>query len=399
MAQLPLRVRLGYATGHVLNDLTATLWFTYYLVYTHEVIQFPDALAGSLLLLGQVVDAISTPIIGLASDALDRGLCGYGKRKSWHLLGSVCVILSCPFLYLKCLPCDDQTAQWLRLAYYVPAISLFQFGWAAVQTAHLAMIPELSADSSERTELGAWRNAMTVFSSVVVYALAFVFLSLEKDHPLGPCNATTTSPLVTSSEHYGCHELLPTFESENFRNGSASVTPSDAPAFANLTITSVAIGIVFTVVFHFLVPEGKLQRSLTTGTRCNGNCGTNPRVNVVNESPSDEDEPLINDTDSSIANQDNLAASVNSTSDEQADVDLLVNHCSEARSVKAPACSVPIVCESCNGNARSARMTWRGWIVEPQFWIVSCPNFVPVFLEFLHTDSHEKPDRVGIGTA
>lgn len=42
--------------------------------------------AGVLLLVGQVADAICTPVIGYESDQAPG--CGtYGKRKTWHLVG------------------------------------------------------------------------------------------------------------------------------------------------------------------------------------------------------------------------------------------------------------------------------------------------------------------------
>ena len=41
--------------------------------------------AGYLMLIGQVSDALCTPLIGYESD--QSLACRYGKRKSWHLLG------------------------------------------------------------------------------------------------------------------------------------------------------------------------------------------------------------------------------------------------------------------------------------------------------------------------
>ena len=37
MSQLRLGQRLGYGLGHVLNDLCASMWFTYLLLYYHQV--------------------------------------------------------------------------------------------------------------------------------------------------------------------------------------------------------------------------------------------------------------------------------------------------------------------------------------------------------------------------
>ena len=36
----------------------------------------------------QVADALATPFVGYESDRIN-GFCGYGKRKSWHLLGKL----------------------------------------------------------------------------------------------------------------------------------------------------------------------------------------------------------------------------------------------------------------------------------------------------------------------
>jgi len=80
--------KLSYSVGHVLNDLCACLWFTYLLLFLRQVVQLSSASAGYLLLWGQVVDAISTPAIGWACDRM-RGMWGYGRRKSWHALGTV----------------------------------------------------------------------------------------------------------------------------------------------------------------------------------------------------------------------------------------------------------------------------------------------------------------------
>ena len=43
-------------------------------------------MSGFLMMIGQVADAVATPLIGLQSDG-GRGLCGYGRRKTWHALG------------------------------------------------------------------------------------------------------------------------------------------------------------------------------------------------------------------------------------------------------------------------------------------------------------------------
>lgn len=92
--RLPLSLRLAYGTGHVLNDICASMWFTYLLVFFHLVLGFDPTLCGVVLLIGQVADAMVTPFVGLHSDRNDDfWLCRYGRRKTWHLLGIVYIYI------------------------------------------------------------------------------------------------------------------------------------------------------------------------------------------------------------------------------------------------------------------------------------------------------------------
>lgn len=89
-----LKQQLAYGIGHILNDVCASLWFTYFLVFFHLVLEFSAAQAGYLMLIGQVVDALSTPLIGYHSDHTNNHLSTkYGRRKLWHLFGElICII-------------------------------------------------------------------------------------------------------------------------------------------------------------------------------------------------------------------------------------------------------------------------------------------------------------------
>lgn len=88
--RLPWHRRLAFGIGHILNDLCAAMWFSYLLLYFHNVLNFSNTSAGYLLLIGQVADALATPLIGYESDNTN-GFCKYTKRKSWHLLGEFCL--------------------------------------------------------------------------------------------------------------------------------------------------------------------------------------------------------------------------------------------------------------------------------------------------------------------
>ena len=66
--KLGIVTRLGYGTGHVLNDMTATIWLSYFLLFFHNVIQSSNTNAGLILMAGQVVDGIASILVGILSD-------------------------------------------------------------------------------------------------------------------------------------------------------------------------------------------------------------------------------------------------------------------------------------------------------------------------------------------
>uniref|UniRef100_A0AAQ6IC46 Major facilitator superfamily domain-containing protein 12 n=1 Tax=Anabas testudineus TaxID=64144 RepID=A0AAQ6IC46_ANATE len=214
---LPLPRRLSYAVGHFLNDLCASMWFTYLLVFYHSVLGFRNTNAGILLLVGQVADAVCTPLIGYESDRTPG--CGkYGKRKTWHLVGTLSVMLSFAFIFNQCLRCDTLTPQSASLTYFVPFIIIFQFGWAATQISHLSLIPELVTCEHAKVELTAYRYAFTVIANITVYAVAYLLFHIQA--------GTDDSQL------------------------GDTLGPVDMPIFRNLALIVLAIGAFFSILFH-----------------------------------------------------------------------------------------------------------------------------------------------------
>ena len=173
--------KLSYGLGHVFNDLCASMWFTYLLPFFQQVLGFDAMFAGVILLTGQLADGISTLFVGYFSDkGDDLWLCSrYGKRKTWHLIGTICVVLSFPFIFMPCIECADSD-QSTQLAYYLVFVVVFQFGWAATQISHLAMIPDLSSCTHERTGLTSVRYAFTVISNVSIYITTWIVLGMKE---------------------------------------------------------------------------------------------------------------------------------------------------------------------------------------------------------------------------
>ncbi|XP_013360690.1 PREDICTED: major facilitator superfamily domain-containing protein 12 isoform X1 [Chinchilla lanigera] len=226
--------RLSYAVGHFLNDLCASMWFTYLLLYLHSVRAYSSRGAGLLLLLGQVADGLCTPLVGYEADRAAGGRCArYGPRKAWHLAGTICVLLSFPFIFSPCLGCGASTPEWAALLYYGPFIVVFQFGWAATQIAHLSLIPELVTSDHEKVELTALRYAFTVVANIAVYGAAWLLLHLQASAHAGPTEDITMA---------------------------GQLGDQDVPVFRNLSLAVVGVGAVFSLLFHLGTRERRRPR-------------------------------------------------------------------------------------------------------------------------------------------
>ncbi|KHJ47745.1 transporter, major facilitator family protein [Trichuris suis] len=215
--------RVAFGFGHVYNDLCASMWFSYLLVFFKKVLLFSGPAAGHIFLIGQISDAIATPIVGFESDRTDNyQVCiRYGRRKSLHLIGTLLVFASFAFLFMRCFGCTygttRSTPEWVQLIYYAPFVVIFQLGWASVQIGHLALIPELSPYKDERATLNGIRYAFTVFASIVTFALVYLFVGQDAVH--------------------------------------SDVTPHDAAGFSTVGFIVTGVGLAFSILFHLGIRE------------------------------------------------------------------------------------------------------------------------------------------------
>nr|XP_034171566.1 major facilitator superfamily domain-containing protein 12-like [Osmia lignaria]XP_034171567.1 major facilitator superfamily domain-containing protein 12-like [Osmia lignaria] len=209
--KLSASTKAAYALGHIFNDLTAAMWFSYTLIYFQRVALLEPITAGALLLLGQIVDAFVTPIFGLLVDR-------YLKKKIWHIIGSFMVTMTFPVIFGG----FAEPSNTAVMLIYVVSITVFQIGWAAVQISHLSMIPSLTNSLLTRADLTAIRYSAQVGAAVVVFVVTWI--------------------------------VLPTNEEAVIR-----LTQQDSYKFRNIVLTLTSIGLVSTVLFHVFLKGNLLE--------------------------------------------------------------------------------------------------------------------------------------------
>ncbi|CAI5729268.1 hypothetical protein KXD40_008573 [Peronospora effusa] len=191
---------LAYGVGHVLNDMCASTWFSYLLVFLRHAVVMSPVDSAIVMFCGQIADGLATPLVGVFSDRSSGLSClGLGRRKTWLAIGSLLVMVCFFFVFATCLPqwFSDSPSRFIMLVYYSTAASIFNIGWATVQVSHMAMVPELSEDDNIRCILNSTRYAFTILSNVLIFC---VFLILLRDvAPFGVPDAEKFTLLAYTS--------------------------------------------------------------------------------------------------------------------------------------------------------------------------------------------------------
>ncbi|KAF8568776.1 hypothetical protein P879_06080 [Paragonimus westermani] len=268
--------RLAYGAGQMQKDLAASVLSIFSILYFENCLSIHSVQVGSLWLYGQVVNAVSTPLIGYFSDRatnqsehLDtvkqsfgeeqsrlsrilvvlRSRLGLSNRKVWHLYGSLMLTISLPALFGQ----PEQFAYyplWAKLLVCGSLLTFVQIGWAAVQIAHLTMINSLSTDQAERVLLVSLRYFFASVGDISTFLLSYILLQEKTPRETITLhlvdeqsrNTSTTSPFISASN-----------SSRSFTGSQFTI--KDMPFFRNISLLLTAYGALFVICFQLCVPE------------------------------------------------------------------------------------------------------------------------------------------------
>ncbi|MEG3435652.1 MFS transporter [Pannus brasiliensis CCIBt3594] len=172
--KLHLATKIAYGAGDLGPAITANISVFYLLFFFTDVAGLPAGLAGSVLMIGKIADAINDPIIGMWSDRTNTR---WGRRIPWMLCGAL------PFgiIYLLqwLIPTDNQG---LLFVYYVIIGIFFNITYTIVSLPYQALTPELTLDYNERTSLNSVRFAFSIGGSILSLILYILVTNAYPDN-------------------------------------------------------------------------------------------------------------------------------------------------------------------------------------------------------------------------
>ncbi len=179
--KLNLSTKFAYGSGDMGPAITANLLVFFLLYFFTNVAGLPAGMAGSILAIGKIGDAVNDPIIGILSD---RTRTKWGRRIPWMLFSTIPFGI---FFFLQWLvpsfSTDPNVNNWCLFAYYIIVATLFNIAYTAVNLPYTALTPELTQDYNERTNLNSFRFAFSIGGSIFSLILATFIFQLYPDNP------------------------------------------------------------------------------------------------------------------------------------------------------------------------------------------------------------------------
>lgn len=178
--KLNLKTKLAYGAGDLGPAITSGIAVFFLLVFFTNVAGIPAGLAGSILMVGKIWDAVNDPFVGVLTDKTKSRR--WGRRLPWLLYGAIPFGV---FFFLQWIVprfSTDPTAQlWGLFWYYVVIGLISQVFYTVVSLPYTAMTPELTQDYDERTTLNGFRFAFSIGGSILSLILAQVIFSQIAD--------------------------------------------------------------------------------------------------------------------------------------------------------------------------------------------------------------------------
>lgn len=174
--KLYFTTKLAFGAGDMGPALTANILVFFLLPFLTNVAGLNPTLAGSVLFVGKVSDAINDPIIGMMSD---RTSTKWGRRIPWIIFSAIPFGLIFFLQWIVPHFSDNSSLNnTLLFIYYLIIGIVFNIFYTAVNLPYQALTPELTQDYNERTSLNSFRFSFSIGASIFSLILAGIVFQI-----------------------------------------------------------------------------------------------------------------------------------------------------------------------------------------------------------------------------
>lgn len=172
--KLSLWRKIGYGLGDIYGGGSGIIIGFYYLYFLTDVVRINPSLAGTVILISKVYDAITDPFEGVISDRTRTRL---GRRRPYLLAGIPLVFLSFFALFYPI----DLAQEMHRFLFVILSYLFFSTVVSIVMLNYSALQSEMTLDYNERTALSSVRILFSTLSSILCAVLPLEIVKLFPD--------------------------------------------------------------------------------------------------------------------------------------------------------------------------------------------------------------------------
>lgn len=235
--KLSFWLKLAYGAGDLGPAITANISSFYLLIFFTNVAGISPALAGSILMVGKIWDAINDPIMGVLTDRTESQR--WGRRLPWLLYGAVPFGITFVLQWIVPQFSSNRAINiWGLFAYYVVIGLISQVFYTIVNLPYTAMTPELTQNYDERTSLNSFRFAFSIGGSMFSLILAQIIFNRVKEPQsqylilAGLCGVIATVGLLSCV--FGVRDRILAFEVK--RTQKSFGKPAETPLIEQFKI-------------------------------------------------------------------------------------------------------------------------------------------------------------------
>lgn len=155
-----LLAKLGYGCGDIYGGGSFIIVGVLYLVFLTDVEGLSGTLAGMIVLIGKIWDAVNDPFMGSLTD---RTRSRYGRRRVYFLFGSIPVLLSWIMLWYS----FGISGTAGKFIYYTFVYILFSTAFTIVMVPYNSILADMTPDYNQRSSFTGVRLGFSAASAII----------------------------------------------------------------------------------------------------------------------------------------------------------------------------------------------------------------------------------------
>lgn len=230
---LDLKEKIIFGSGDLFIGGTQVILAFYYLRFLTDVIQITPALAGTIVLISKIWDAISDPMMGVLTDNTRTR---WGRRKPYFFLAFFGIISSFVLLWY---PVDFSTTP-MKFLYVLITYLYFSTVATITLVPYSSMSSEITTDYKERNNVNGIRLFFSQFSSLIGAVLPLTVVNLFDDEKMGWLVMATVFAIVYAIPYllmfFYTHERVPICGQKSKFELKAFLMPFKIKSFRKLVL-------------------------------------------------------------------------------------------------------------------------------------------------------------------